>query len=109
MKSIQQMPFFVFVSRKMLLHLCIVKRVYLKNNEKIVAILKDLSKDVLNTEPEIRGCGPANEGYMFIGAGIPTICGFGVKGDGMHSKDEYLDINSIPKILEVYVQASLLV
>ena len=36
MKSIQQMPFFVFVSRKMLLHLCIVKRVYLKNNEKIM-------------------------------------------------------------------------
>ncbi|MFZ3301457.1 MAG: M20/M25/M40 family metallo-hydrolase [Microgenomates group bacterium] len=81
--------------------------VFIKNDEKIVAILKDLSKDVLNTEPEIRGCGPANEGYMFIGAGIPTICGFGVNGDGMHSKDEYLDINSIPRILKIYEKVAL--
>jgi succinyl-diaminopimelate desuccinylase len=82
---------------------------FIQNDEKIVTILKDLSREVLNIEPEVRGCGPANEGYMFIGAGIPTICGFGVTGDGMHSKDEYLDIDSISKILKVYVQASLLI
>jgi len=82
---------------------------FIQNDEKIVTILKDLSKEVLNIEPEVRGCGPANEGYMFIGAGIPTICGFGVTGDGMHSKDEYLNTDSISKILEVYVQASLLI
>lgn len=83
--------------------------VFIKNDEKIVTILKDLSKKVLNIEPEIRGCGPANEGYMFIEKDIPTICGFGVSGDGVHSKDEYLDLNSVPKLLEVYVQASLLI
>ncbi len=80
---------------------------FIQNDEKIVTVLKDLSKEVLNIEPEIRGCGPANEGYMFIGAGIPTICGFGVTGDGMHSKDEYLEIDSIPKILEIYTEAAL--
>lgn len=83
--------------------------VFIKNDEKIVTILKNLSKKVLNTEPEIRGCGPANEGYMFIGKGIPTICGFGVSGDGVHSKDEYLDLNSIPKILKIYTKTSLLI
>jgi acetylornithine deacetylase/succinyl-diaminopimelate desuccinylase-like protein len=46
---------------------------------------------------------------MFIGAGIPTICGFGVNGDGVHSKDEYLEIDSIPKILEIYVKTALLI
>lgn len=79
---------------------------FIRNDEKIVAILKNLSKEVLDIEPEIRGCGPANEGYMFIEKGIPTICGFGVTGDGMHSKDEYLDLDSIPKILKIYTETS---
>lgn len=80
---------------------------FIKNDEKIVTILKDLSKEILNTEPEIRGCGPANEGYMFINNDIPTICGFGVNGDGLHSKDEYLDLDSIPKILKIYTETAL--
>lgn len=80
---------------------------FISNDEKIVAILKNLSKEVLDIEPEIRGCGPANEGYMFIEKDIPTICGFGVTGDGMHSKDEYLEINSIPKVLKIYTETAL--
>jgi acetylornithine deacetylase/succinyl-diaminopimelate desuccinylase-like protein len=80
---------------------------YINKSEKIVKILQKLSKEILNKNPEIRGCGPANEGYMFINSGIPTICGFGVNGDGMHSKDEFLDIESIPKILEIYVKTAL--
>ncbi len=82
---------------------------FIKKDEKIVAVLKDLSKEILNIDPEVRGCGPANEGYMFIKSGVPTICGFGVNGDGMHSKDEYLELESIPKILEIYEKASLLI
>lgn len=80
---------------------------FISNDEKIVIILKDLSKEILKMEPEIRGCGPANEGYMFIESNIPTICGFGVNGDGVHSKDEYLDLDSISKILELYVETAI--
>ncbi|MEK7100340.1 MAG: M20/M25/M40 family metallo-hydrolase [Patescibacteria group bacterium] len=82
---------------------------FIDPNEKIVKILKKLSKEVLGNNPEVRGCGPANEGYMFINAGIPTICGFGVSGEGAHSKDEYLEIDSISKILEIYQKTALLV
>ncbi|MEK7169036.1 MAG: M20/M25/M40 family metallo-hydrolase, partial [Patescibacteria group bacterium] len=81
--------------------------VSISTDEKIVTILKNLSAEILGIEPEIRGCGPANEGYMFIGAGIPTICGFGVSGEGVHSKDEYLDLDSIPKILKIYTETAL--
>jgi len=81
--------------------------VFIDKNEKIVTILQKLSNEILNKNPEVRGCGPANEGYMFINAGIPTICGFGVSGDGAHSKDEYLEIDSIPNILEIYVKTAL--
>lgn len=82
---------------------------FISNDEKIVIILKDLSKEILKMEPEIRGCGPANEGYMFIKSNIPTICGFGVNGDGVHSKDEYLDIDSVSKILQIYEKTALLI
>ncbi len=80
---------------------------FIERDQKIVTILNDLSKKILNNNPEIRGCGPANEGYMFIKSGIPTICGYGVSGDGMHSRDEYLEINSIEKILQIYTKAAL--
>jgi acetylornithine deacetylase/succinyl-diaminopimelate desuccinylase-like protein len=80
---------------------------FIKNEEKIVEILRSLTTEILKKTPEIRGCGPANEGYMFINAGIPTICGFGVDGDGAHASDEYLIIKSIPKILDIYVKTAL--
>lgn len=80
---------------------------FINKDEKIVKVLQNLSQEILSQEPEVRGCGPANEGYMFIEAGIPTICGFGVSGEGVHSKDEYLELDSIPKILEIYTQAAL--
>lgn len=79
---------------------------FINKNEKIVKILHKLSTKILENNPEVRGCGPANEGYMFISAGIPTICGFGVNGEGMHSSDEYLELDSIPKTLEIYLKAS---
>ena len=80
---------------------------FISKDEKIVKILQDLTFEIFKKKSEIRGCGPANEGYMFIGSGIPTICGFGVSGDGAHSSDEYLEIESIPKILDIYVKTAL--
>jgi succinyl-diaminopimelate desuccinylase len=73
----------------------------------IVKILASLVKEVGGVDPVIKGCGPVNEGYMFIKHGIPTICGFGPKGDGAHSADEYLDILSIPIVLKMYVEAAI--
>jgi acetylornithine deacetylase/succinyl-diaminopimelate desuccinylase-like protein len=76
-------------------------------NEKIVQILRKLDEEVMGIKPEIRGSGPASEGYMFVKAGIPTICGFGAEGDGVHSTDEYLKLDSLSKILEIYVKAAI--
>jgi len=76
-------------------------------NERIVSILEKLDKKVMRVTPEVRGCGPANEGWMFIKAGIPTICGFGAGGSGPHAPDEYLELNTLPKILEMYVKCAI--
>ncbi|OGM14669.1 hypothetical protein A3D84_00255 [Candidatus Woesebacteria bacterium RIFCSPHIGHO2_02_FULL_42_20] len=79
----------------------------ISRNEKIVKILQSLSKNVLKTQPVIEGSGPINEAYLFNKVGIPTVCGFGVEGEGAHSSDEYLKIDSLVKILEVYVKAAI--
>jgi len=44
---------------------------------------------------------------MFIKAGIPAICGFGAVGNNVHAPNEYLEINSLSKVLEVYVRAAI--
>jgi acetylornithine deacetylase/succinyl-diaminopimelate desuccinylase-like protein len=50
----------------------------------------------------IAGAGPANEGYMLINAGIPTLCGFGPKGGGAHAPDEWVDIDSLADTVAIY-------
>lgn len=50
----------------------------------------------------IRGAGPANEGYMLIGAGIPTLCGFGPQGGNAHAPDEWVATSSLPRTVAVY-------
>ncbi len=42
------------------------------------------------------GAGPANEGYMLISQGIPTLCGFGPTGGGPHAPDEWVLLDSLP-------------
>jgi acetylornithine deacetylase/succinyl-diaminopimelate desuccinylase-like protein len=81
--------------------------VAISQDEKIVQILKKLDEEVMGIKPEVRGSGPASEGYMFVKAGIPTVCGFGAEGDGVHAVDEYLKLDSLPKILEMYVRAAI--
>lgn len=79
----------------------------ISKEEPIVKILERLDKEVIGVEPVVCGVGPANEGYMFIQAGIPTVCGFGPVGEGSHAVDEYVEIDSLPKLLEIYVRTAL--
>ncbi len=50
----------------------------------------------------IRGAGPANEGYMLIGAGIPTLPGFGPSGGNAHAPDEWVDVDSLMETAVLY-------
>ena len=51
---------------------------------------------------EAAGAGPANEGYMLIGAGIPTLCGFGPTGGNPHAPDEWVEIASLPVTVAIF-------
>ena len=72
--------------------------------EKIVELLSKHSKDILGNQPILQGAGPWNDGWMFISKGIPTVCGFGPDGEGVHSKDEYVYLESLRKITEIYLR-----
>lgn len=50
----------------------------------------------------IAGAGPANEGYMLIGAGIPTLPGFGPTGGGAHAPDEWVDCASLTQTVAIF-------
>jgi acetylornithine deacetylase/succinyl-diaminopimelate desuccinylase-like protein len=50
----------------------------------------------------IAGAGPANEGYMLIQAGIPTLPGFGPTGGNAHAPDEWVAVDSLVETTAVY-------
>jgi acetylornithine deacetylase/succinyl-diaminopimelate desuccinylase-like protein len=39
---------------------------------------------------------------MLIGAGIPTLCGFGPTGGNPHAPGEWVEIDSLPGTLAMY-------
>lgn len=50
----------------------------------------------------VAGAGPANEGYMLMDAGIPTLCGFGPTGGGYHAPNEWISVDSLPTTVAMY-------
>ena len=50
----------------------------------------------------VAGAGPANEGYMLIEAGVPTLCGFGPTGDNAHAPDEWIETASLSPTIAMY-------
>jgi acetylornithine deacetylase/succinyl-diaminopimelate desuccinylase-like protein len=50
----------------------------------------------------IAGAGPANEGYMLLQAGIPTLPGFGPTGGNAHAPDEWVAVDSLVETTAIY-------
>jgi acetylornithine deacetylase/succinyl-diaminopimelate desuccinylase-like protein len=68
----------------------------------------NLSKEIYKIDkPNLQGSGPANEMYMLVSAGIPTIAGYGPVGGGFHSYNEYIEIESIKYSLEFLTKLTL--
>ena len=68
----------------------------------IVKVLESVVETVTATKPERVVAGPANEGYLLIERGIPTICGFGPTGENAHAADEYVDILGLVEAAEMF-------
>ncbi len=71
-------------------------------NHPLAVLAQDYTEKVTGRRWETAGAGPANEGYMLIGAGIPTLCGFGPTGGNPHAPDEWVEIASLPATVAIF-------
>ena len=68
----------------------------------LALLAQDYTQAVTGRRWPTAGAGPANEGYMLIEAGIPTLCGFGPTGGNPHALDEWVEINSLPATVAMF-------
>jgi acetylornithine deacetylase/succinyl-diaminopimelate desuccinylase-like protein len=68
----------------------------------LVLLAQDYTEAVTGRRWDAAGAGPANEGYMLIEAGIPTLCGFGPTGGNPHAPDEWVEIDSLPLTVAMF-------
>lgn len=71
----------------------------------LIQILTHHTAAITGTLPTTLGCGPWNDGWMFITRGIPAICGFGPNGSGVHGADEYVELDSLIDTTRIFVRA----
>ena len=68
----------------------------------IVRMLATAAETITGMRPRLEGSGPACDGWMFITRGIPAVCGYGVVCGGVHGADEWVDLDSLRMVTEVY-------
>jgi len=73
----------------------------------IVQTLATEVETITGVRPPLEGSGPACDGWMFITRNIPTVCGYGVTCGGVHGADEWVDLESLKKITEIYAATAL--
>jgi len=74
----------------------------------IVQALATAAETITGVRPRLEGSGPACDGWMLIAKGIPTVCGYGVTCGGVHGADEWVDLESLRRVTEVYTHTILL-
>ncbi len=76
--------------------------VALERQAPLVRAAQHWTKAITGKAWRVAGAGPANEGYMLIQAGIPTLCGFGPTGGNAHAPDEWVEIESLATTMAMF-------
>ncbi len=84
--------------------LMFVPAVEIDQHDPLVVSLQRTVKNVLGYMPEAKVSGPGTDGWMLVKRDIPTIMGFGPDGGGEHGRGEWVDLESLQKITEVYAR-----
>ena len=75
---------------------------FIPQDHPLALLAQDYTEALTGRRWETAGAGPANEGYMLIGAGIPTLCGFGPTGGNPHAPDEWVEMDSLPRTVAMF-------
>jgi len=84
--------------------LLFVPSVEIDRKEEIVELLVRHAKEVLSSTPKIEGSGPWCDAWMLVTHDIPTVSGFGPDGAGYHGVNEWIDLESLRKVTEIYAR-----
>jgi acetylornithine deacetylase/succinyl-diaminopimelate desuccinylase-like protein len=76
-------------------------------DEAIFTTLSAVTNDITGEIPALAIAGPANEGYLLVEIGIPTVCGFGPHGAGFHGIDEHVEVNSLTETATIFALTAL--
>jgi succinyl-diaminopimelate desuccinylase len=76
--------------------------VAIPENHNLVKTAKRYTLEVTGNAWKAVGAGPANEGYMLIDAGIPTLCGFGPTGGNAHAVNEWVTVSSLAPTIAMF-------
>ncbi len=72
----------------------------------LFGVVEGAVEAVTGIRPPRAVAGPANEGYLLIGRGIPTICGMGPIGENAHAPNEYVEISGLVDAAAIYALAA---
>ena len=76
-------------------------------NSRIIKILKKNAEKILGKRIKIAAAGGSGIGNETGNKGIPTITGFGVDFNNIHSENEYILVNSILPVTKIYLKTVL--
>lgn len=79
-----------------------ISAVSLAPSEKIAQVVAQAAEKIYGRKIGMRGTGPANESYLLIKKGIPTVV-FGPMGSGAHADNEFVYVDSLLKTIKVYL------
>lgn len=74
----------------------------LQTDHPLVAALRDACHSELGVDVPTAVVGPSNIGNYLASLGVPALCGFGVRSEGIHAADERIDLDSLEPVYRIY-------
>ena len=71
----------------------------------LVQAMQQAGRDELGVEIPTAVVGPSNIGNYLASLGVPALCGFGVRAEGIHAANERIALDSIEPVYGVYRNA----
>jgi succinyl-diaminopimelate desuccinylase len=71
----------------------------------LVTAMRDACRETLGTDVPVGLVGPSNIGNYLASLGVPALCGFGVRDEGIHAANERIELASIEPVYRIYRQA----
>jgi succinyl-diaminopimelate desuccinylase len=68
----------------------------------MVSVLCAAARHELGSEPVRDVAGPSNIGNYLASLGVPALCGFGPRGEGIHASNERVELASIAPVYRIY-------